>query len=77
MRLQHTAFQVFYMRLVRAQQSNAQFCIQTAQQESGKLTTHGNSAAIHDQFLLSLRVPVVHFVHIISYRLPGVKNPVV
>ena len=56
MRLQHSAFQVFFMRLIRAQQSEAQFFFGTAQQESEALMMHGYDAAIHNEFLLSLRV---------------------
>ena len=42
------------MRLIRAQQSEAQFFFKTAQQELEVLLTHGNSVAIHNEFLLSL-----------------------
>ena len=76
MRLQHTAFQVFFMRLIWAQQSEAQFFFKTALQELEVLMTHGNSVAIHHEFLLSLWA-MPDFMHIISYHVPGVKNPVV
>ena len=75
MRLQHTAFQVFFMRLIWAQQSEAQF-FKTAQQELEVLLTHGNSVAIHHEFLLSLWA-MPDFMHIISCHVPGVKNLVV
>ena len=66
MRLQHTAFQVFFMRLIRAQQSEAQFFFETALQESEVLMTHGYSVAIHNEFLLSLwAMPLISC---ISYR---------
>ena len=75
MRLQHSAFQVFFMRLIRAQQSEAQF-FQAELQEFQVLMTHGNSVAIHHEFLLSLWA-MPDFMHIISCQVPGVKNPVV
>ena len=46
------------MRLIRAQQSEAQFFFKTALQELEVLMTHGNSAAIHHEFLLSLWVMI-------------------
>ena len=58
MRLQHSAFQVYFMRLVRAQQSEAQFFFKTALQESEVLMTHGYNIAIHNEFLLSLRAVI-------------------
>ena len=58
MRLQHTAFQVFFMRLIRAQQSEAQFFFKTALQEPEVFLTHGNSVAIYNEFLLSLRAVI-------------------
>ena len=64
------------MRLIRAQQSEAQFFFKTAQQELEVLLTHGNSVAIHNEFLLSLWA-MPDFMHIISYRLRKVQNPVV
>ena len=42
------------MRLIRAQQSEAQFFFKTALQEFEVLMTHGNSVAVHSEFLLSL-----------------------
>ena len=42
------------MHLIRAQQSEAQFFFKTALQELEVLMTHGNSVAIHNEFLLSL-----------------------
>ena len=54
MRLLHTASPVFFMRLIRAQQSEAQFFFKTALQEFEVLMTHGNSVAVHNEFLLSL-----------------------
>ena len=75
MRLQHLAFQVYFMRLIGVQQSEAQF-YKTALLESKVLMTHGNSIAVHNEFLLSLWA-MPDFMHIISFRLPGVKNPVV
>jgi hypothetical protein len=41
------------MRLIRAQQSEAQFSFKTALQELEMLMTHGNRVAIHHEFLLS------------------------
>ena len=76
MHLQHTAFRVFFMRLIWAQQSEAQFFFKTALQELEVLITHGNSVAIHHEFLLSLWA-MPDFMHIISCHVPGVKNPVV
>ena len=76
MRSLHTVFQVFFMRLIRAQQSEAQFFFKTALQEFEVLMTHGNSVAVHNEFLLSLWA-MPDFMHIISCRLPEVKNPVV
>ena len=58
MRLQHTAFQVFFMRLIWAQQSEAQFFFKTALQELEVLLTHGNNVTIHNEFLLSLWVMI-------------------
>ena len=66
MRLQHTAFQVFFMRLIQAQQSEAQFFFETVLQELEVLMTHGNSIAIHNEFLLSLRA--MPLISSISYR---------
>ena len=66
MRLQHSVFQVFFMRLIWAQQSEAQFFFKTALQELEVLMTHGNSVAIHHEFLLSLwAMPLISC---ISYR---------
>ena len=48
MRLQHSVFQVFFMRLIWAQQSEAQFLFKTALQEFEVLLTHGYSVAIHN-----------------------------
>ena len=76
MRLQHSVFQVFFMRLIWAQQSEAQFFFKTALQELEVLMTHGYSVAIHNEFLLSLWA-IPDFMHIISCRLRDVKNPVV
>ena len=42
------------MRLIWAQQSEAQFFFKTALQEFEVLLTHGNSVAVHNEFLLSL-----------------------
>ena len=53
------------MRLIRAQQSEAQFFFKTALQEFEVLMTHGNSVAVHNEFLLSLRA-MPDFMHIIS-----------
>ena len=64
------------MRLIRAQQSEAQFFFKTALQELEVLMTHGNSVAVHNEFLLSLWA-MPDFMHIISYRLREVQNPVV
>ena len=64
------------MRLIRAQQSEAQFFFKTALQEFEVLMTHGNSVAVHNEFLLSLWA-MPDFMHIISYRLREVQNPVV
>ena len=66
MRLQHSVFQVFFMRLIRAQQSEAQFFFKTAQQEFQVLLTHGNRVAIHNEFLLSLWA--ILLISCISYR---------
>jgi hypothetical protein len=43
------------MRHFRAKQSRAQFLFKTAQQEFEMFMTHGDSVAIHSEFLLSLR----------------------
>ena len=64
------------MRLIRAQQSEAQFFFKTALQELEVLMTHGNSIAVHNEFLLSLWA-MPDFMNIISCRLLEVKNPVV
>ena len=64
------------MRLIRAQQSEAQFFFKTALQEFEVLLTHGYSVAVHNEFLLSLWA-MPDFMHIISYRLRKVQNPVV
>ena len=64
------------MRLIRAQQSEAQSFFKTALQELEELMTHGNSVAVHNEFLLSLWA-MPDFMHIISCRLVEVKNPVV
>ena len=47
-------FQVSPMHLFRATQSEAQFLFKTAQQEFEMFMTHGDSVAIHSEFLLSL-----------------------
>ena len=63
MRSLHTVFQVFFMRLIRARQSEAQF-FQTELQEFQGLVTHDNSVAIHNEFLLSLQaMPLIHAYH--------------
>ena len=54
------------MRLIRAQQSEAQSFFKTALQELEVLMTHGNSVAVHNEFLLSLwAMPLISC---ISYR---------
>ena len=58
MRLPHSAFQVLFMHLIRAQQSEAQFFFKTALQELEVLLTHGNNVTIHNEFLLSLWVMI-------------------
>jgi len=52
--LQRRKFQVFILRHFGAMQSTAQIQMKTAQQEIQRIMTHGNSEAVHSEFLLSL-----------------------